>query len=94
MADTTLIAKAKMAGRITTDAFDTQISSLLDAAALDLGVAGVVIPSTLDALVEQAEITYFLLHFGDPDNYDRLERSYNEQKAQLSMCTGYTDWGE
>ena len=94
MADTTLIAKAKMAGRITTDAFDTQISSLLDAAALDLGVAGVVIPSTLDALVEQAEITYFLLHFGDPDNYERLERSYNEQKAQLSMCTGYTDWGE
>lgn len=93
MADTTLIAKAKMAGRITTDAFDTQISSLLDAAALDLGVAGVVIPSTLDALVEQAEITYFLLHFGDPDNYDRLERSYNEQKAQLSMCTGYTNWG-
>ena len=52
-----------------------------------------VIPSTLDALVEQAEITYFLLHFGDPDNYDRLERSYNEQKAQLSMCTGYTNWG-
>lgn len=93
MADTTLIAKAKMAGRITTDAFDTQISSLLDAAALDLGVAGVAIPSTLDALVEQAEITYFLLHFGDPDNYDRLERSYNEQKAQLSMCTGYTNWG-
>ncbi len=93
MADTTLIAKAKMAGRITTDAFDTQISSLLDAAALDLGVAGVVIPSTLDALVEQAEITYFLLHFGDPDNYERLERSYNEQKAQLSMCTGYTNWG-
>lgn len=94
MADTTLIAKAKMAGRITTDAFDPQISSLLDAAALDLGVAGVEIPSTLDALVEQAEITYCLLHFGDPDNYDRLERSYNEQKAQLSMCTGYTDWGE
>lgn len=93
MADTTLIAKAKMAGRITTDAFDTQISSLLDAAALDLGVAGVAIPSTLDALVEQAEVTYFLLHFGDPDNYDRLERSYNEQKAQLSMCTGYTNWG-
>lgn len=93
MADTTLIAKAKMAGRITTDAFDTQISSLLDAAALDLGVAGVVIPSTLDALVEQAEITYFLLHFGDPDNYERLERSYNEQKAQLSMCNGYTNWG-
>ena len=43
MADTTLIAKAKLAGRITTDALDGQISDLLDAAALDLGVAGVVL---------------------------------------------------
>lgn len=92
MADSTLIAAAKLAGRITTNAFDTQVSSLLDAAALDLGVAGVEVPSTLDALVQQAEITYFLMNFGDPDNYDRLKRSYDEQKAQLATCTGYTDW--
>ena len=92
MADTSLIAAAKLAGRISTDAFDAQISSLLDAAALDLGVAGVVLPSTTDALVQQAMITYFLMNFGSPDNYDRLKRSYDEQKAQLSTCTGYTDW--
>ena len=92
MADSSLIAAAKLAGRITTDAFDVQISSLLDAAALDLGVAGVVLPSTTDALVQQAMITYFLMNFGSPDNYDRLKRSYDEQKAQLSTCTGYTDW--
>ena len=65
---------------------------LLDAAALDLGVAGVIVPSSLDALVKQAEITYFLMNFGQPDEYDRLKKSYDEQKAQLSMCTGYTDW--
>ena len=93
MADTTLLASAKLAARITTDAFNSQISDLLDAAALDLGVAGVVVPSSLDALVRQAEITYFLLHFGQPDEYDRLKRSYDEQKAQLATCTGYTDWG-
>lgn len=93
MADSSLIAAAKLAGRISTNAFDTQISSLLDAAALDLGVAGVVLPSTTDALVQQAMITYFLMNFGAPDNYDRLKRSYDEQKAQLSTCTGYTDWG-
>lgn len=93
MADTTLITSAKLAARITTTAFDNQISDLLDAAALDLGVAGVVVPSTLDALVKQAEITYFLMHFGEPDEFDRLKRSYDEQKAQLASCTGYTDWG-
>lgn len=93
MADTTLVSAAKLAARISTTAYDSQIGSLLDAAALDLGVAGVVIPSELDALVQQAEITYVLMNFGQPDQYDRLKRSYDEQKAQLSTCTGYTEWG-
>lgn len=93
MADSTLVASAKLAARITTDAFDTQISDLLDAAMLDLGVAGVEIPEELDALVRTAAITYFMMHFGQPDEYDRLKKSYDEQKAQLVTCTGYTDWG-
>ena len=94
MADASLITAAKMARRITTTAYDSQISDLLDAAFLDMGIAGVVVPSELDALVKQAAITYFLLNFGSPSDYDRLKRSYDEQKAQLSMATGYTDWGD
>ena len=90
---TTMLASAKMAKRITTTAFDDQITRLLQTAILDMGVAGVEVPDTIDALVETAAITYFLMHFGDPDNYDRLKASYDEQKAQLSTCTGYTDWG-
>lgn len=91
--DTALIQSAKLALRITTDAFDDQVSDLLEAALLDLGVAGVVVPDTIDAIVKQAAITYVRLHFGHPDDYDRLKASYDEQKAQLSMCSGYTDWG-
>lgn len=93
MASTALVTAAKLAARITTTAFDTQVNSLLDAAFLDMGVAGVeVVPAVADALVKQAAITYFLMHFGQPDEYDRLKKSYDEQKAQLSMCTGYTNW--
>lgn len=91
--DTALITSAKLALRITTDAFDDQVSDLLEAALLDLGVAGVVVPDEIDAIVKQAAITYVRLHFGQPDDYDRLKASYDEQKAQLSMCSGYTDWG-
>lgn len=87
-----LIAKAKLARRIKTNAYDQQISDLLDAAALDLGVAGVVIPEEQSALVQTAMITYFLMHFGSPANYDRLKASYDEQKAQLATCTGFTNW--
>lgn len=92
VADTNLINAAKLAARITTDDYNSEVERLLNAAFLDMGVAGVELPSAIDPLVETAAITYFLLHFGEPDNYDRLERSYNEQKAQLATHTGYTVW--
>ena len=87
-----MLEKVKMALRITTDAFDTELTDLISSAKLDLGIAGVVVPETLDAIVERAIITYCKIHFGEPDDYDRLKASYDEQKAQLSMATGYTVW--
>lgn len=92
MANQVLIEKAKLAMRITTNDFDDQISDLIETAALDLGVAGVEVTESADRLVTQAEITYVRMHFGQPDEYDRLKKSYDEQKAQLVTCTGYTDW--
>ena len=59
----TMLAAAKMALRITTTAFDSEITSLLNAALLDLGVAGVVIPDEINALVQQACITYVRANF-------------------------------
>lgn len=89
---TTLMNQAKLAARVKTDSFNEQFILLINAAMLDLGVAGVEIPEENDALVTQAVITYVLMNFGEPDSYDRLKRSYDEQKAQLSTCTGYTNW--
>lgn len=87
-----MLAKVKLALRITTNAFDSELNDLIAAAQLDLGVAGVVVPATIDTLVGQAIITYVKMNFGQSDDYDRLKRSYDEQKAQLVTCTGYTDW--
>jgi len=87
-----MLEKVKLALRITTEAFDTELMELIEAAQLDLGIAGVVIPEEIDAIVTRAIITYCKLHFGEPDEYDRLKASYDEQKAQLSMATGYTTW--
>lgn len=88
-----MLTSTKTALRVVTDAFNEQITLLLDAALLDLGVAGVVVPSEASPLVQQACITYVRMHFGEPDDYDRLKRSYDEQKAQLATCTGFTNWG-
>ncbi len=89
-----MLNKVKMALRITTDAFDDELTDLIAAAQLDLGIAGVVIPDDMDALVGRAVITYCRVHFGQPDEYDRLKKSYDEQKAQLMVATGYTVWTE
>lgn len=42
-----------------------------------------------DQLLIRAIITYVRMHFGSPDDYDKLERSYSEQKAQLITASGY-----
>ena len=83
----------KMALRVTTTAYDTEIQAYIDAAMLDMGIAGVEIPQSADALVEKAVLTYVRMSFGSPSDYDRLKASYDEQKAQLMNATGYTNWG-
>ena len=90
----TNLNSVKLALRISTDAFDSELQSLINAALLDLGVAGVTANEPTDELVNLAVITYCKMNFGQPDEYDRLKKSYDEQKAQLSTCTGYTNWGE
>ena len=89
-----MLETVKMALRITTTAYDSELTYLIEAAKLDMGIAGVVLPDELDALVTRAIITYCKMSFGLPEDYDRLKRSYDEQKAQLSTATGYTDWGD
>lgn len=86
----------KLALRITTNAYDTELNMLINAAFLDLTAAGVDLftAATSDDLVKMAVCTYCKMNFGNPEDADRLKRSYDEQKAQLSMRTGYTDWGE
>ena len=89
-----MLEQVKTALRITTTAYDSELVYLIEAAKLDLGIAGVVVPEELDALVQKAVITYCKMSFGIPEDYDRLKRSYDEQKAQLITATGYTDWGD
>ena len=86
--------KVKMGLRISTTAYDEELTDLIAAAQTDLGIAGVVVPSTLDEIVTRAITTYCKMSFGLPEDYDRLKRSYDEQKAQLVTATGYTDWLE
>lgn len=91
-----MLELVKMALRITTDAFDDELTQLISSAVIDLGFGGMVDTITVqnaDSVVKQAIITYCKMNFGLPEDYDRLKRSYDEQKAQLGTATNYTNWG-
>ena len=90
-----MIDKVRNALRISVAdnaAINEELTDLIEAAKLDLGIAGVVVPQTVDSIVTKAIITYCKMSFGLPEDYDRLKRSYDEQKAQLSNATNYTNW--
>lgn len=88
-----MLNAVKLALRITTDAFDTELTDLIEAGLIDLTQAGIVNLDTSDPMIRRAVITFCRLNFGQPDDYDRLKKAYDEQKAQMGMATGYTNWG-
>ena len=89
-----MLNKVRMALRITTEAFDDELTDLINAGLADLGIAGADGENVVltDPLTIRAVITYCKMNFGEPDEYDRLKKSYDEQKAQMSMATGWTVW--
>lgn len=92
-----LFYDVKIALGVTGTDFDGMISDLIEAAKADLGITDIDVETIgeSDPLMKRAIITYCRLNFsvfGLPDGYDQLKRSYDEQKAQMSMATGYTEW--
>lgn len=99
----TILEKVKTSLRVSMNTFDDEITDLIEAAKLDLGIAGVrnadleTGKTPTDALIIRAIVLYCKLFFGEPatsDHWKSIKDAYDEQKAQLSMATGYTDWGE
>lgn len=89
-----LLKKVKLALRISESDFDSDLTDLISAALRDLQIAGISNTETTDPLISRAVTTYCRVHFGEPDEFERYKESYDEQKAQLQMTTGYTTWGK
>jgi hypothetical protein len=96
-----MLDKVKLALLISFDDFDDELNDLIGAAVLDLNIAGVDDETTVsdnptDKLIVRAICSYCGYHFelehGTLDKSDAFKRSYDEQKAQLSMATNYTTW--
>lgn len=89
-----MLEAVKRALRLTVNTYDEELQELIDSALLDLNIAGVTGCENADPLIVTAVKTYCRMHFGSPDDYDRLAASYDAQKGQLQIASGYTDWGD
>lgn len=96
-----MLNKVKLALLISSEDFDTELTDLIGAAVLDLNIAGVddstvVSDDPTDKLIIRAIISYcgyqFELMHGTLDRAGAFKKSYDEQKAQLGMASGYTTW--
>lgn len=94
MAQNETLAAVKLSLGVTVEAYDAEIGDLIDAALADLELVCGKAQDETDKLVLQAVKTYVRMSFRSPADYDRLRTSYEAQKGQLQIATGYTDWGD
>lgn len=93
---TQILNKTRVALRILTNAFDDEILDLIKAAISTLETRGITVTVTenmVEPMVLRAILTYVQMHFGQPDDYDRLKEAWETQLGQLMTTTGYATWG-
>ena len=96
----TMLDRVKLALLISTEDFDDEIDDLIGAALIDLNIGDVspdvTVETTTDPMIIRAVCSFVGYHFelehGALNRADAFKRSYDEQKAQLSMATGYANW--
>lgn len=91
-----MLNQVKLALRISTDAFDAEINSLISAAISEMYALGVTAATldTTDAQIISAVIAYCKWLFGENDEADRWRDVYHIKLGQLKAMSGYTDWGD
>jgi len=89
-----LLEDVKLALRITSSAFDTEVQDLVEAARQDLILSGVSqnkAQDENDPLIKRAITVYCKAHFGyDNPEAERFQQSYDMLKAHLTLSQEYT----
>jgi len=97
-----MLDKVKLALLISTNDFDSELTDLIGAAFIDLNIGDVdpdkTVSTTTDPAIIRAVCTYcgyqFEILHGSLERSAAFKKSYDEQKAQLGMASGYTVWSD
>lgn len=92
-----MLELVKTALRITGNAFDAEISLLIDACIEEMRGLNVIVDTYIDNTpvskqVQTAVIAYCKWQFGDADNKEQFEAIYHTKLSQLKTMTGHTNW--
>ena len=90
----TMLERVKVANRITTTAYDAELTDMIEEACADLKLKGITGASAAegDPNIRRAIVLYCSIHHGQRDDRDILQKSYDNLKGTLGMSSGYTDW--
>lgn len=89
-----MLDKVKLALRINNDAYDSEITSLINACKRELELVGIASSNfyTSDYMITQAIILYCKANFGfDNSEADRYQKAYESLKSFLTLCPEYTE---
>ena len=97
-----MLEKVKLALLISVNTFDSELVDLIGAAFVDLNIGDVdpekTTSTTTDPAIIRAVCCYcgyqFELLHGSIERSNAFKKSYDEQKAQMGMSSGYTVWSE
>jgi len=84
-----MLEKIKKSLRISNNAFDDEISDLIDSALIDLKISGVVKQDETDPLIIRAVTIYCKAHFGYNENSEKFQNSYDLLKTHLVLSGDY-----
>lgn len=95
-----LLEEVKTALQLSDTTYDHELTENISQAYADLKIAGVTVfdtrspmPAIKQAVILFCKMRFELLH-GNPELSIAVKVAYDEQKAQLGMSTGYTNWGD
>lgn len=96
-----MLERVKLAMRISTTVFDSELLDLIAAGIADIKHAGaqfdvetteengVTDYTVTDPLASTAIVTYVRMMFGSPADFDRLKAAYEMQKGQMRESRAY-----
>jgi len=88
-----MLEKIKLALRIKTTAFDTEINDLIAAAKADLIFSGLLVAKVIDTdtLIIRAVTLYVKSNFGlDNNDSEKYQQAYESLRAHLALSRDYT----